>query len=188
MSPFVFAGMWTGILLAAGPGAEASPVKLELRPEKIHLAEARKNQAYVKDGLIVGGDRAIDDVVVKNIRRAPNSGFERWVIDLEGNRSGEPAAIQRPPYFQVAVTPDEKRLIFTLWGKPKLGFDSRKTIAALKKSPLVEDVALFPRLEDERWMFAINLKSGRPIEVFELSNPVRIIVDIKSDERQRRSP
>jgi hypothetical protein len=92
----------------------------DLRPEKIHTADAKKNQFYIRDGLIVGGDKAIDEVVVKEIRRATNPGYERIVIDLEGNRGGEPVAIQRPPYFQVSVTPDEKRLVFTLWGKPKL--------------------------------------------------------------------
>src|SRR5262249_42795512 len=116
----------------------------------------------------------------KNIRRAPNTGFERWVIDLEGNRSGEPVAIQRPPYFQVAVTPDEKRLVFTIWGKPRLEFDSKKVVTALHRSPLVQDIELFPRIEDERWTFSVDLKAGRPVEVFELSNPVRIIVDIKT--------
>ena len=68
----------------------------ELRPEKVYVAENRKTQTYIKDGLIVGGDQAIQDVIVKDIRRAKNPLFERIVIDLEGNQGGEPAVIQRP--------------------------------------------------------------------------------------------
>lgn len=181
MKSLVFVGIWAGFLAASASASGA-----HLKPETIHVAEARKSQAYVKDGLIVGGDRAINDVVVKDIRRGAGAGFDRWVIDLEGNRSGEPAAIQRPPYYQVAVTPDERRLVFTIWGSPKLGFNSKKIVAAMKKSPMVDAVELFPRVEDETWTFAINLKAGHPVEVFELSNPVRIIVDVKSEERKRK--
>src|SRR4051812_48093578 len=94
-------------LLAALVSAQAAAA---LKPEKVHVADAKKTEAYIQDGMIVGGDQAIDDVVVKDIRRAANAGFERIVIDLEGNRGGEPAAISRPPYFQLAVSPEEKRL------------------------------------------------------------------------------
>jgi len=182
MNSLVFTSIFALASVSLACAATASAA--HLKPEKVHVAEARKNQAYVKDGLIVGGDRAINDVVVKDIRRGKGPGFDRWVIDLEGNRSGEPAAIQRPPYYQVAVTPDEKRLVFTLWGSPKLGFNSKKVVAAMMKSPAIEAVELFPRVDDETWTFSINLKAGRPVEVFELSNPVRIIVDVKSDERK----
>ena len=106
----------------------SAPALAELRPDKVHVADAKKNLSYIRDGLFVGGDKAIDDVVVKDIRRAANpGGFERVVIDLQGTKNGEPAAIPRPPYYQVAVTPDEKRIVFTIWGKPKLGFDSRES-------------------------------------------------------------
>ena len=151
-----------------------------LTSDKIHVVEPRKNQAYIKDGVFIGGDRAIDDVVVKDIRRAANPGFERMVIDLEGNKNGEPAAISRPPYYQIAVSPEEKRLIFTVWGRPKLQFNARKVLGAFKKSPIIQKIELLPRLEDNSWTFTIDLKSGTPVEVFELSDPIRIIVDIRT--------
>jgi hypothetical protein len=153
----------------------------ELKPDKIFVAEGKKQKFYVRDGLITGGDRAINEVVVKDIRRANNpGGFERIVIDLEGSRSGEPAAIERPPYYQLAVTPDERRLVFTVWGSPKLGFDSKKVVAAFKKSAAVENLVLYPRVEENLWTFALELRAGNPVEVFELSDPVRIIVDIRT--------
>jgi hypothetical protein len=154
----------------------------ELKPDKIYVAEGKKQKFYVRDGLITGGDRAISEVVVRDIRRANNpGGFERVVIDLEGTRSaGGGVAIERPPYYQLAVTPDERRLVFTVWGNPKLGFDSKKVIAAFKKSKAVENLVLYPRVEENLWTFAMELRSGNPVEVFELSDPVRIIVDIRT--------
>ncbi|HUP57719.1 MAG TPA: hypothetical protein VM598_09730 [Bdellovibrionota bacterium] len=164
-------------LLALGPVRASA----ELKPDKIYVAEGKKQKFYVRDGLITGGDRAINEVVVRDIRRANNpGGFERVVIDLEGTRSGEPAAIERPPYYQLAVTPDERRLVFTVWGNPKLGFDSKKVIAAFKKSKAVESLVLYPRVEENLWTFAMELRSGNPVEGFELSDPVRIIVDIRT--------
>ncbi len=174
--PLLVAGVVAmGAIAGAMPEARAA-----LRPDKVHVADAKKTQAYVRDGLIVGGDAAIDDVTVRDIRRATNRDFERIVIDLEGTLAGEPAAIQRPPYYHVAVTPDEKRLVLTLWGRPKLAFDSGLVVRTFKKSSVIGTVELLPRLDDESWTFVLGLKEGSPVEVFELSNPVRIIVDIKS--------
>ena len=138
----------------------------EIRPEKVFVADAKKTQSYVQDGLIVGGDKAIDDVLVKDIRRAMNPGFERIVIDLEGNQNGESVQIQRPPYFQFAVSPDERRLTATLWGHPKLGFASKKVIAAFKRSSVIKNVVLLPRLR--RQLLDIRLRpkdqiSGRSV-------------------------
>jgi hypothetical protein len=78
------------------------------------------------------------------------------------------------------VTPDERRLVFTVWGNPKLGFDSKKVLAAFKKSKAVENIVLYPRVEENLWTFAMELRSGNPVEVFELADPVRIIVDIRT--------
>lgn len=154
----------------------------DLRPEKVYVAENRKTQTYIKDGLIVGGDQAIQDVIVKDIRRAKNPLFERIVVDLEGNQAGEPAAIQRPPYYQVAVTPDEKRLVFTVYGKPKVGLDAKKVNNEFKHSEWVQGIELFPKMERDSWTFALDMKSGQAVEVFELSDPVRVIIDIRNSK------
>jgi hypothetical protein len=162
-------------MLLLGSGARA-----ELRADSVHTAQAKKSGAYVRDGVVTGGDQAVTGVVVRDIRRAPNAGFERIVIDLQGNRDGEPVAIERPPYYQVSVNPDEKRLIFTVWGKPKLAFDSKRVLAAFRKSASILNLTLLPLLEPDSWTFVAELKSGSPIEVFELSNPVRIIIDVRT--------
>lgn len=175
-------GVFLSLVLASVfgmPSVQASTPN----PEKIHTADKRKKGDYIRDGIIQGGDKKITEVSIKEIRRAPNKGFERIVIDLEGSRGGEPVAIERPPYYQVAVSPEEKRIIFTIWGDPKLSFNAKKVIAALKKSPLIQSVELLPRVEKESWTFVIGLKEGKPVEVFELSNGVRIITDIRISSR-----
>lgn len=151
----------------------------ELKPDRVHLAQGRKTGNYIADGMVNGGDQAINDVVVKDIRRAVNPGFERIVVDLQGTRGGEDAAIPRPPYYQVSVNPDESRIVVTIWGKPRLEFNSKKVVREMKKSNVVQSLDLLPPMDGDSWTFVANLKSKRPVEVFELTNPVRLILDIK---------
>ncbi len=157
-----------------------SSASAALSREKVFAADSKKTKFYLKDGLVTGGDRAITETTVRDIRRASNAGFERIVIDLEGTRNGEAAALKRAPYFQVAVSPEEKRLVVTLWGNPKLAFQAQKVVTAFKKSKVVERVELLPRVEDDIWTFVVALRDPTPVEVFELTDPARIILDVKS--------
>lgn len=160
--------------------AFAGPARAELKPDRVFLAEGRKTQKYVKDGLVTGGDKAVEEFAATDLRRAMNQGYERIVLDLAGTRGGEPMPIARPPYFQAAVSPDEKRVVVTVFGKPRLKLDTRRILASFKKSPVVESVQFFPVLDDASWTFALELKSGRSVEIFELTNPVRLIMDIRT--------
>jgi hypothetical protein len=158
----------------------AFPAMAELRPGKVHTADSKKNLSYIRDGIFVGGDRAIDQVAVKGIRRSSQAGYERIVIDLEGTKGGEPAAIPRPPFYQVAVNPEEKRLVLTISGRPRLEFDAKKVSGAFSGSPAVQKVVFLPKVEEDSWTSVFELKSETPVEVFELVEPVRIIVDLKT--------
>ncbi|MCM2323209.1 MAG: hypothetical protein NDJ90_08095 [Oligoflexia bacterium] len=169
------------ILLVLGLACLGPQALADVKPEKVHLADSRKTDAYVRDGLITGGDSEINEFIVKDIRRAANpGGFERIVIDLEGNRNGDPVAIPRAPYYQVAVNPDEQRIVFSIYGRPKLGFDGQKVASMFRKSASVGNLLLLPVVEDGIWTFSMDLKAGKPVEVFELSEPVRIIIDIRN--------
>lgn len=150
-----------------------------INPDQIYLTETKKKNFYINEGLFVGGDRAINDVVIQDIRTGQNAGFERVVIDISGSKNGHPAVIERPPYYQVAYNRDEKKVIFSVWGNPKLNFEPEKVMRSLKKSKLIKQVELLPKVEPELWTFAIHLEKGNAVEVFELSTPVRIIVDLR---------
>jgi hypothetical protein len=165
------------LLIALLAAANASA---EVRPDRVHAVEGRKAGVYVDDGIYAGGDHAIEDVNTQDIRRASNRGFERIVIDLTGTSEGESVAIPRPPYYQVSISPDEQRVLVTLWGNPKLSFNARKVLREFSRSPSVKKIDLYPKLEADSWTFALELKSARPVEVFDLANPVRIILDIRS--------
>jgi|SRR6185437_1117629 len=150
-----------------------------IEPEKIHSSEGRKTDLYISDGIFSGGDHAQQDVIVRGIRRAANPKYERIVIDIAGNSAGEPTDLSHLPYYQVAVSPENHRLTVTIWGKPKLAFDSRKVVREFKRSPVISQIALLPQVNPTSWTFAMQLKSDHPAEVFQLSSPARIIIDIR---------
>jgi hypothetical protein len=179
MRLFAVIGFLGAILLASLTTLMSSQAFAELKPDHVHLAQGRKTGNYVADGLVNGGDQAMNDVVVKDIRRAVNPGFERVVIDVQATRGGEDAAISRPPYYQVSINPDENRIIVTIWGKPLLELNSKKVVNEMKKSNVIQSIDLLPPMDGDSWTFVANLKTKRPVEVFELANPVRIILDIK---------
>jgi hypothetical protein len=166
-------------LIGAGTSALVLAYVPGLKPEKVRVAEKTKRGAYVRDGLIVGGDQAITDVIILDLRQSKKYGFERLVLDLEGNLDGEPATIDRPPYFQTEVSPDMRRVVFTVWGNPRLAIDSAKIVRRFRKSKLVRKVHLMPVLEPDRWRFVLEMKKKAAVEVFELSNPIRIVMDLK---------
>ncbi len=147
--------------------------------QDIHVADSTKTKLYLKEGLVIGGDRTIDDVIILDVRHSMNTDYERVVIDLDGNKNGEPAVIQRPPYYQVEISPVQKRMVVTVFGKPKLAFDAARVKKGFSKSKLVKSVELFPVLEKDRWSFAITFTSAKSAEIFELANPVRVILDLK---------
>ncbi len=166
------------IVSVLAPSAQAA-IAAGPRPDQIFAAEGKKTQHYVKEGLFTGGDRAMSEVIVTDIRRSPNADFERIVLDLQGNKGGNPVAIPRSPYFQVAMSQAEQRILVTVWGNPKLSFDPKKVQASFKKSSGIRQLQLLPRIEEDSWTFALDLQPGRFVEVFELANPVRIVLDIR---------
>jgi hypothetical protein len=158
----------------------AKVASASLEPSRFFQADGKKTENYISDGLVVGGDPAIQSVRVTEIRRAANPKFERIVIDLDASRQdGEATALARPPYYQVSVNPEEKRLVYTIWGKPQLDFKAPAVVAALKKSNVIESVEILPAVHADQWTFVLNLKAGSPVEVFDLVQPARIITDIR---------
>lgn len=152
----------------------------DLRPERFHPAQPRKTSAYIRDGVFTGGDRSVDDVEIRDVRHATNRGFERIVVDLGVDRLGATAPLSHAPYYQVAVNPDEKRLVISVWGRPRPVFNARKVRASFRKSRSVQNLALLPPVDPEVWTFVAEMRVNRPVEVFELSDPARIIVDIRT--------
>jgi hypothetical protein len=159
----------------------------EISKEKVYLAERTKNNAYIKEGMFTGGDRSTDQIEIQNIRRSSNKKFERIVIDLKKGDGKKSTELSHPPYYQAAMHYEKARFDVTLFGSPRLTFNPKKVVSAFKKSSVITGIKLLPKLEDDSWTFYLELKPGSLVEVFELSQPARIIIDIKKNEGVKKN-
>jgi hypothetical protein len=151
-----------------------------LDPERVHRAEGRKTEVYIREGIFAGGDRSVESVTVTGLRRGNNGRFERVVIDLGASRAGDPVALARAPFFQAGVRAKPRRVSLTLWGSPTLAFDTRRVQREFRQSRVIRRLELLPNLDGESWTFAMDLREDAAVEAFHLSDPARIIVDIRS--------
>jgi hypothetical protein len=139
-----------------------------------------KRNAYTAEGSISGGDRASSDFRVSQIRVAANpAGYDRLVIDLQGSEAGEKSELTRPPFSMVENDPSNKRLTITLYGKAKLDFSRQSSTQQAKKTKHISKLDFLPILDNDRWSFVVQTKVPVKAEVFELSSPARVIVDLK---------
>ena len=147
---------------------------------KFKQALKLKKDFYVSDVSITGGDRTSSDFSISNVRIANNpAGFDRVVIDLAGNQNGKKSKLDRPPFYLIQVDSEHKRLLVTLYGKPKLDFSTQSAIQSAKKAKHISEIEFAPLTEQDRWTWAIHTKAVSKAEVFELTEPARIIIDLK---------
>lgn len=139
-----------------------------------------KKNFYLSEGSFTGGDRAQSDFRVDNVRVAANpAGYDRVVVDFAGNALGEKSKLSRPPYFMVDVDQLNKRLSVTVYGKPKLDFSTQQTLQSARKAKVLSRIEFLPIVNPDRWTFTIEGKTVLKTEVFELSDPARLIIDLK---------
>ena len=139
-----------------------------------------KKDFYLSDGAFTGGDRASSDFSVSNVRVAANpAGYDRVVIDLSGNHLGEKSNLARPPFYLIEVDSTGRRIIVTLYGKPKLDFSTSSAIQSAHRAKVISEFEFVPLANLDRWTWVIHTREPAKAEVFELMNPARIIIDLK---------
>jgi len=139
-----------------------------------------KKDFYITEGSFTGGDRTSSDFTVSNVRVASNpAGYDRVVIDLSGNHLGEKSTLTRPPFYLIEVDPNEKRVLITLYGLPKLDFSTMSSIQSARKAKMISELEFTPLANQDRWSWVIHSRQTPKVEVFELTEPARIIIDLK---------
>jgi hypothetical protein len=150
----------------------------EFSPHEVIPASKGKQEVYVMDAIIRGGDPMAVPVSLANIRWARKQDFERVVFDIEGNGIGWESRI--PPYFQVGLNPNKGRLSLDI-----KGINNRRIVQAdiervLAKSALVKRAYFAPKLQGELASLELTTKSTVDVEAFYLLNPPRIVLDLRA--------
>ena len=164
--------MWIRFLPLLLTLSFSTPASAQFDEGAFRQALKVKKNLYISEGSISGGDRSQSDFKVTSVRIASNpAGYDRVVIDL--------ANAKRPPFFMIQNDPGTHRVLVTLYGKAKLDFSSQTAIQAAKKTKTIKKIDFIPLVESDRWMFSVESQPGVKSEVFELTDPSRIIIDLK---------
>jgi hypothetical protein len=131
-----------------------------------------KKGVYLKEGSFSGGDRLSSNATITNVRVAANpEGYDRIVVDF--------SKLERPPFFLVQNDPHAHRVVTTLYGKVKAEFSTQSAIQAAKKTKSIKKIEFLPVVETDRMVFSVEVQGSVKTEVFELTGPARIIIDLK---------
>lgn len=149
----------------------SSPLRASTSLPEVYKTEPKKTQVYIHEGIIEGGESEVNASFVTNIRRSKNADFERVVLDFDSKKI---------PAFHISVEPKMKRILFTISGNTKPTFNGAQILKQFKKSGIIDSIELFPKIDEKNWTFNIKLKRDVPVEVFTLSQPERIVMDLKT--------
>jgi hypothetical protein len=147
-------------------------------PSKVFVADTKKNHFYIQDGVFIGGDRMVSDAAVKSVRRSVNGKAERIVVDIQ--RLSSSSVLQKVPFFQVALDRMQNRISLTLSGNIQDAFDISPLEQAFRLSKLISQLILVPKMDIQPWTLLYQLESVCEMEVFELIEPSRVVIDLRS--------
>ena len=141
---------------------------------------AQKTNAYVKDGLFIGGSAGSGSsllAVRRNFSKKAN--IERIIIDL-GNKDAKPAG-KNMSYYQASMDAQHNRVILDLAQLKLTLVSEQKLKQVFKDSPFVASVEFTLDPEDQAGTIVLNLKRPMQLEVFNLLStpkPARIVMDL----------
>jgi hypothetical protein len=165
-----------GFFLAVSAGLLLSSAAFAFSASEAIPAEQTKRNIYVSDSIVSGGDALANPVTLRGVRWAKNrAGYERLVVDLEGEGSGWQTKV--PPYFQVGEDSEAVNLNIHGVAKRDVSTDSlEKTIA---RSSLLSSAYLAPALEGDLASLQFRTRAPVDVETFYLVNPPRIVMDVR---------
>lgn len=159
-------------------GGYSLSASAEFSPHEVMTAQKSKQEIYVMDAIVRGGDANTQGGVFSNVRWAKKNGYERLVIDIEGK--GENWEGRNPPYFQVGLNPGEKKISIDIRGVGARKVTQQDISKALSKSGLLQSAYLAPRIEGELVSMELATRKAVDVEAFYLLSPPRIILDIRA--------
>lgn len=169
VTPFAIA-LLTGTLISFNSLAAFSP-------HEVMPAGRSKQEVYVMDAIVRGGDPTAVGAELSAVRWGKQAGFERIVFDIK--RAEGAAKDLIPPYFQVGLTPATKKIILDVRGIRERQISNENFAQMSQKSALVKGAYLVPKIQGELASIEFQLKRSAEVETFVLTNPPRIVMDIR---------
>lgn len=135
--------------------------------EKIWKLDSRKKSVYLRNGVFhTGSKKVVSDLNSTRGSFVPSRGFERLVFDFS-------SAVL--PFIYGYISKGDKKLYLDF-------FNTRlsSNVNLLSKGRYVEKIKLF-NINPESLTMEVIFKENVILDIFYLSNPSRLVVDIKKD-------
>ena len=123
------------------------------------------------------------------IRLGENNETERLVLDSykQSNATHTPSIkAKKSGRYQMHYNASQHRIITTLHGYSALSALDENGVKRFPSSRYIKEIVLLANPAPERYTFAIVLKRYAAVNIFELHDPARIVIDIKEASHLRR--
>jgi|GEM_PF-1523743 len=139
-----------------------------------------KSNAYVKDGVFIGG-KANEGTSLLGVRRtySGKAKIERVIVDL-GDHEAKPAG-RNPGYYQVSMDSANNRVVMDLAQLRFTKISEAQLQNLFRGSPYVSEAQLTMDPEDKAATMVLKLKRPMRLEVFQLMDkkkPGRVVMDL----------
>ena len=135
--------IWIQIILALFPFHTFA----EFSPHEVMPAAKGKQDVYVMDAIIRGGDSQTKSATLSNIRWAKKGNYERIVLDIEAE--GAEVANMAPPYFQVGLNPTQKKISLDIRNIANRKVTQENLDKVISRSSLLRGAYMAPKVEGE---------------------------------------
>jgi len=145
-------------------------------------------ESPVKSQNFQGGTDA-QNLDLAMIRLGENNETERLVLDSykRSNATHTPSIkAKKSGRYQMSYSPSQHRITATLHGYNALSALNKNEVKRFPASRYIQEIILLSHPDPERYTFAIVLKRDAAVNIFELQDPARIVIDIKDTSHLRR--
>ena len=129
---------------------------------------------YTQENLKFTGGIISDGLDIKMIRSSQNETRTRLVFD--SYKSGREAS--QSGNYTFTYNPKKQQIIAVVNGYRKFSALTSPKAPLFPSNGIVQSIKMETYRDDSGFKFSINLNSSASVNIFELSNPARIIVDI----------
>jgi len=146
-------------------------------PEPILIEETRPLLSTTKTRQVFRGGITSSKLDIKTIRSSQNDIRTRLVFDTYASNT---KATQSGKYLFTYI-PSKKQIDAAIFGYSKFSALTTQKMRTFPQDSIIKSITIGKQLESSGYTFNISLKKNATINIFELKEPARIVVDITAN-------
>ena len=190
MKGYSFSLLSTVLLLCLSGCAERNQtLNMPNIPAAHHIEDADIFVESSSKSQIFQGGTDAQDLDLAMIRLGEDNQTERLVLDsYKQNSATQTPSVKakRSGKYKISYTPSQQRITATLHGYRALSALGNSGIKQFPSSRYIKEVTLLKHPAPQSYTVSIILKEDATVNIFELQDPARIVIDVKEASHLRR--